>query len=226
MTKKEKIIKTAILLVTLAAIIVTGIIFEQKFIRMLPLIFSVFIMLSQSEANRYGYLAGGLNSLLYVAVYISLGLYASAASAALFSFPIQILTFLRWRKRSFESSTVFKKMSNKMRIVLGSAFLGAWIVVFVILRALGSDYAFLDNTSSLLGIVVSILTMLAYIEYSYLWALSSVLSLLLNIQVAIADTGHITYVVYSIYCLYCTVASVINVQRLYKKQQADAGKGK
>lgn len=218
-TVNSRIFKTVLIAVTFVSIAVTGIIFKQRFIRILPLFISLFVVLFQANANRYAYIAGGLNCLLYSYVYVQLGLYASAASACFFSLPIQILTFLNWKKHAYKKSTVFKKMSNKTRIYLGVVLLVVWIIIFAVLKVLNSDYAFLDNTVSLLGILVSVLTMLAYIEYSYLWIVSIFLSLLLNIQVALNNPAQITYVIHSVYSLVCTVIAFTNVIKLYKIQQ-------
>ena len=90
MNKKTKSI---VVVITMITVIVSSIIVKQDFIRTLPLIISLFVMLLQADANRYAYLAGGINAIIYGFVYWRLGLYASLASAVLFSVPIQILTF-------------------------------------------------------------------------------------------------------------------------------------
>jgi len=213
--------RTFVIMLTFCAILAAGIIFRQSPLRIFPLFISLFIMMFQADANRYAYLAGGLNSILYGLVYIYIGIYASAASALLFSFPVQILTFLNWKKHSYGQSVHFKKMTAKQRIAVTAAFIAVWIGLFTILNLMGSQYAFLDNTSSLISILVSVLTMLAYIEYSYLWLLSSTLSFILNIQVALDNPSHITYVIYSLYSGACVIRAFINVHKLYKKQQRE-----
>ncbi len=216
---ENKIIKNAVLCATFVLIVATGIAFKQPFIRMLPLLISLFIMLFQAEANRYSYIAGGLNSILYACVYFSLGLYASAASALFFSFPIQILTFWNWNKHSYEKSTQFKKLSTKSRSGIGIGFVLVWLAVFVALKLAGSEYAVLDNAVSLLGMLVSVLTMMAYIEYSYLWLISSAINIVLNIQVVLNDPSQMSYVIYAVYSMWCTVIAFINVRKIYAKQQ-------
>lgn len=215
----NKTVKNVVLWTTFVLVVVAGIVFKQPFIRMLPLLISLFIMLFQSEANRYSYIAGGANALLYAYVYFRVGLYASALSALFFSFPIQILTFIRWNKHSYEKSTRFKKLSVKARVCISIGFVAVWLGVLKILQLAGSGYAVLDNTASLLGILVSVLTMMAYIEYSYLWLVSTSLNIILNIQVALNDPSYIPYVIYTVYSMWCVVKAFKNVQKLYKKQQ-------
>ena len=96
---KDNLPRLCLMAVTAVLITVTGIIFRQSFIRILPLYVSLLVGLLQSRANRYASLLGGLNSILYTLVYIYLGLYASAGYALLFSFPLQIVTFILWSRR-------------------------------------------------------------------------------------------------------------------------------
>jgi hypothetical protein len=66
--------------------------------------------------------------------------------------------------------------------------------------------------------------MFAYTEYAPLWLLSSVLSLLLNIQMTLADVSFFPYTVSGVYNLICTVFALYNVAALYKAQQEEAKK--
>ena len=216
MKDKKKII---IIAVTGIAILVAGILCKQHFLLMVPLFISLFVMAFQSEANRFGALAGAVNSLIYTGAYIYMGVYASAASAVLFSFPMQLMTFFNWRKNAYKSTVVFKSMSRKMRILSFSGFLILWAVLSLVFIHLDYEYAVLDSGSFLLGFIVPVLTLLAYIEYTYLWLVQAVLSTLLSVQMVIVDYRQTTYLINSIYCFYCIICAFINVRRFYKEQQ-------
>lgn len=218
--RKYFTIKNLIVFITFVLILATSIIFGQKPLLVAPVFVSLFIMASQAEANRYSYLAAGLNCVVYTFVYIYLGLYASALSCFLFSFPFQIVTFVKWNKRSYGKSTMFRKMSASLRLMVFAGFAVCFVVVYIVLKSLGSEYAILDNMSTLIGIMVSVLTVFAYIEYSYLWLLSAGVQLALNIQVMLNNPAHITYVIFSLYCAYCIVLAFINVRKLYKEQRS------
>ena len=75
---KENLPLLCMIGVTAVLITVTGILFHQSPLRILPLYISLFVGMLQAQANRYASLLGGLNSLLYMLVNIYLGLYASA----------------------------------------------------------------------------------------------------------------------------------------------------
>lgn len=216
MKDKKKII---IIAVTGIAILIAGILCKQEFFLMIPLFISLFVMAFQSEANRYGALAGAINSLIYTAAYIYMGVYASAASAVLFSFPIQLMTFFRWKKNAYKSTVVFKKMTNKMRIISLVALIAMWSALAGVFYYLDYEYALLDSITFILGFVVPILTMLAYIEYTYLWLVQAVVGLLLSAQMVVNDYKETTYLIYSVYCVYCIICAFINVRKFYIEQQ-------
>lgn len=211
--------KKIIIVVTGIAILTAGILCKQEFFLMIPLFVSLFVMAFQSEANRVGALIGAINSLVYTATYIYMGVYASAASSFLFSFPIQLGTFFMWKKKAYKNTAVFRKMSNKVRVIFTLAVLSAWAVLAAVFAQLKYEYAILDSITFLFGFIIPVLTMLAYIEYTYLWIVQAVIGLLLNVQMVMNDYKETTYLIYGVYALYCVIGAFINVQRFYKEQQ-------
>ncbi len=215
--KKSKII---IIAVTGVAILVAGIVFKQEFFLMIPLFVSLFVMSFQAEANRIGLLIGAVNACIYTAAYIYMGVYASAASSLLFSVPIQLCSFFRWKKNAYKNTAVFRKMTAKQRIIFTISVLLLWAILAGVFIYLKYEYAILDSISFLLGFIVPILTMLAYIEYTYLWIVQAVIGLLLNVQMVINDYKETTYLIYGIYALYCVICAFLSVSKFYKEQQS------
>ena len=214
--KKSKI---AIIALTGIAILVAGIVTKQKFFLMIPLFVSLFVMSFQSEANRLGALIGAMNSVLYTITYICMGVYASAASSFLFSLPLQLMTFFNWKKNAYKKTVIFKKMSTKMRIIFVATGLLAWAILAAVCHHLKYEYAVFDSVNLLFGVVVPVLTMLAYIEYTYLWIVQAVTGLFLNVHMVSNDVSQLTYLIYGAYALYCVICAFINVQKFYKEQQ-------
>ena len=212
--------KIIIIVLTGIAILVTGILCKQQWFLMVPLFVSLFVMAFQLEANRLGVLIGAGNALLYTATYICMGVYVSAASAVLFSFPIQLMTFFRWKKNAYKNTVVFKKMSTKVRIICTAALLALWAVTAAVFYHLEYEYALFDSLLFLFGFIVPILTWRAYIEYTYLWIIQAVIGLFLNVQMIMNDYSQATYFVYGIYALYCVICAFINVHKFYKEQQS------
>ncbi len=215
MKKSKKII----ILLTGIAILVAGIVCKQEWFLMIPLFVSLFVMAFQSDANRLGALAGALNSIIYTAAYVYMGVYASAASAFLFSFPIQLCTFFSWKNKAYKNTVVFKKMTAKQRTIFIASVVILWVVLAEVFIHLKYEYAVLDSITFLLGFIVPVLTMLTYIEYTYLWIVQAFIGLLLNVQMVVNDYKQTTYLIYGVYALYCVICAFINVRKFYKEQQ-------
>lgn len=214
-------------LIAATAVLITaaGILFQQSPLRILPLYISLFVVALQSQANRYASLIGGCNTLLYAVVYACLGLYASAAYAVFFSCPIQIATFIRWNRNKYGTSTRFRRLSRKNRILIGIAFLLCFGILFVVLKAADSSHQLLDNVVTLLGLLISILTMYACIEYTWLMLPSGILGLFLHIATAVDHPAQITYVIFMLYSIICTVLQFFRVRKLYRQQLAETQSG-
>ena len=219
MTEKTKRIKLAIGLGMLVIIVSSAIAVKQPPYMTLPLTISIFIMLLQTGVNRHAFLMGGINSIIYAAVDFSMEIYASALYAILFSFPLQIITFVKWNKHKYKNSTVLKSLSVRAKIIIAVAFATCWTAVFISLLKSGTPYAVLDSTSSLLGILGVFLTMLAYKEYPYISLAGGVISIFLNVQVCLNDINRIPYLVFSIYSYICVIITFININKLYKEQR-------
>lgn len=214
-----KTYKKIIIILTGLAILVSGIYFKQEFFLMIPLFISLFVMSFQSEANRVGSLIGAINAVIYTATYLYMGVYISAASALFLSVPLQLATFFNWKKNAYKKTVIFKRMSVKARILSLLALLVLWGVSAGVLTYFKYDYAIFDTITFLLSLVVSILTMLAFIEYTYLWIVQAATGLIVNIQMVINNPKETTYLIYGVYALYCVIVAFINVQRFYKEQQ-------
>ncbi|MBQ8510507.1 MAG: nicotinamide mononucleotide transporter [Clostridia bacterium] len=215
------IFRLCLIAVAAVAITVTGIVFHQSPFRMVPLYVSLVVGLLQAQANRYAPLIGGFNAILHAAVSFHFGTYASAASALFTSCPLQLATFVRWSRHSYKHSTEFRRLNTKQRLVVIGGFIVCYAAVYAMLTAADSSYRVLDTVSSLLGLLISILTMLSFIEYTYLMIPSGILSIALNINVTMDYPAQITYVIYSVYSFICIVQQFFTVRNLYAEQRAD-----
>lgn len=214
-TNKRKLIflsATALLITT------TGILFHQSFLRMLPLYISLFINLLQTDINRYASLIGAFNAVIYSAVYYYYGLFAMAAYALLFSAPLQLITFFNWRRKSYRNSTHLRRLTFRQRISISLFLIISFAVLYLILSKLNSAYILLDNATTIFGVLVSLLMLMRYEEYSFLMIPQAVLNLALYISMLPQKPEQITFVVYAIYLCVCSFLTFHNAHRLYKLQ--------
>lgn len=215
---KKDIFIFVLMALTGILISVTGVYYNQSFLRILPLYVSLVIGLLQSRVNRYASLMGSINSILYGVVYFYYGLYGSAFSAILFSCPVQLLTFIRWNKNKWEQSTVLKKLTVKQRIFLSALFIVSLIAMWILLPYLGAKYVFLDSVSTLIGIVIYFLTMFAFVEYTFLMLINGVITIALNTEVAIATPETVPFLIFSVYSFICIIFAFFQARKLYRKQ--------
>ena len=220
----QKILSLVLLIVSAISITVTGIVFRQSVIRIIPLYVSLVVGMLQSRASRFSYLLGGMNCIIYTIAYISLGLYAAAASALLFSCPIQLITFWRWSKRSYKHSTEFRKLSTKQWIIGGVVFAITFVIVQFVLNAASSNYPTLDNLSTLVGLAVTLLSLLSYREYSWLNPITCLISLILYFMMSLDDPAQITYLIYAINSMICIIMQYFSVRKLFAEQRETADK--
>ncbi len=206
-------------------ITVTGILFKQSLLRIIPLYVSLVVGLLQSRANRFSYLLGGLNCIIYTVAYISFGLYATAASTLLFSCPVQLITFWRWSKRSYKQSTEFRTLKPIHWLLGGIGFAVCFILVRFVLKTAQSNYPTLDNLATLVGLAVSLLSLLSFREYSWLMPVTGVINLILYAVMTADDPAQVTYLIYAVNSMICIIGQFFSVRRLYAEQKKEIGHG-
>lgn len=222
MTEKANKIFTFLLVsVTFILITVTAFIHSDDRFVVVPLYISLTVMLLQSQVNRYAFLLGGLNALLYAAVGIYNGLYASAASAALVSCPLQLATFFNWGKHAYGKSAIFKKLGIKRMLVLAAVCVASWFVMWAFFSLFHSSYMIFDNTLTLIGIVSTVLCALTYIEYTYLQIVSLGISVVLYAVMMKERPIQMTYLIYNIYAMVCSIRALLKMRRLYVEQNME-----
>ncbi|MBQ8868857.1 MAG: nicotinamide mononucleotide transporter [Oscillospiraceae bacterium] len=214
---KHNVIKI-IAAVTFILIAVFSVIFNVNILNVLPLFISIFIMFLQSRVNRYAFLLGSINSILYAVAYFYMTLYSTALYALLVSFPIQIFTFFNWKKNTQNGRTETKSLSARARIIMFASMALVWLVFFLIFSAFNSTYLIFDNTISVIGIVTSILCAFRFSEYAILQAASTIANLILYGFMVSDDISKIVWLIFSIYSAMCSIIAFININKQSKEK--------
>ncbi len=209
------------LFVTGVGITVTAILFNASPINILPLYNSLIIMALSARANRYSLLYGGANSILYAYVNYTFDLKGQALSCLLFSFPVQMITFVLYTRRKYGASTLFRKMSWRWRGVVAVGFALCWAGTIAVLALLGGDYVLMDTTITLFSILIPLLAMFAFVEAPVLNMLNSAISL--GQFVMMMTDGHLDrmpYLIFNVYSTTCVVIGALRTLSLYREQQS------
>ena len=215
---KKDIVIYVLMVLTGILITVAGIYYKQSFLRILPLYNSLVIASLQSRVNRYSNLLGSINSILYAAVYVYYGLLASALQAILFSFPMQLITFIRWNKNKWGKSTVLHKMTWGQRALVLSGYAVALAVMWKVLPMFGAKYVFLDSATNLLGILILFMTMFAFVEYTSCMIINGIIGIILYITMLNETPEIMPFLIFSVYSFICICFAYFEAKRLYKKQ--------
>lgn len=209
-----------LMIVVAIGITISGISFSIGW-KIAPLYVSLFVMLLNSKANRYGLLVGSINSLVYAAVYYYYNLLGTTFSALLISFPIQLVSFILWSKKSYKETTMFRKMSGKGLTWLVIGIVLSYIGVVYVLKKMGGSFVYFDSLSFLFGLVVPILTMLAFVEYPVFNLISSINSVILHAVMIPTVPEQTTYLIFSLYSLVCIILMRKKVSTFYKEQVSE-----
>jgi hypothetical protein len=180
-------------------------------------------MLFNSRASRFGFLLGGLNCVLYTVVYALTALWGNAISSVIGAF-FAFLSYVRWKKRAYGQSTIIKKMTTLHRTSFIVVFVVAWLALSWALSLGGGTQPLLDAYSGVSGILIPILTMMAYIEETPFYTLGTFISLTMWVMIAINEPNEITFVIYAVYNCYMAVKRAITWVKLYRKQQREMTK--
>ena len=207
--------------VTAIGILACAIVFKQMFIKVLPLFFSLVIMLLNSRANRIGFLLGAINSVIYIVGYIMEGVYGSVASTAV-GIVFAVIAYFSWKREAYGKATVFRAFTGRQRIILSFVMAVAWGICSFVLWKLDGTAVVIDGLVLVLGFVMPILNIKAYIESALLNVINCAIQAVMWGQIIITNgnLATLTYLIYSIYCTYMVVRTFLRWLSLYKEQQA------
>ena len=132
------------MLITGVGILICAIVFKQMFIKVLPLFFSLIIMLLNSRANRIGFLLGAANSGIYLIGYFLESVYGTMMST-LFGMAMALIAYFRWKKDSYGKATIFRSFSVTQRIFGAGCLVLAWSICSFILWKMGGTAVVFDG---------------------------------------------------------------------------------
>ena len=205
-------------LLTAVLIIVFSCLRQQSFIKTLPTLITLVVQILLSRANRFGFLLGGINALIYGISYFDDKLYFSLISAVLISAPIQIYSFFNWSKKHISANrTKLKMLDTKMKIAMVFLTFIAWFTVFYGFSGLfaRAQLPAFDSFSFVAGTIVSLLAAFRFVESQYLSVVSSCVAIVMWVIICVRNPSNINYLIISFYNLFMIVKAAINWTKQY-----------
>ena len=218
-TKKELFIDYIPTILVGIMIIAFAIRNGQTVIKTLPTLITLVVLIMSVRANRYAFLVGASNCVLYTIAYMSEGVYFSAASAFLVSMPIQIFSFFVWSKhKSGKTKSELIRMKWWQLLLSIVVIFPAWAgCYFGISGLIGGNEPLLDSLVFVLGLLISALVAFRFIEGQYFNIISCLIGLAMWIVIFIENPSNINFVIISCYNLFRTVQATVNWTLLYIK---------
>ena len=207
-----------------AVILYVAVTREQTVLKTLPTLITLVVQMLLVAANRYAFLLGGTNALLYGIAYFSEGLYFSMISAVAISAPIQYFSFIRWGRRRKEKGTAelrFLSVKGKMLTLLCASVL--FVLCYFLLAPFFKDgrYPFLDTVGFALGIVVSVLAAFGYVESQYINLVAILLKIGMWILITLESPENFNYIIISLYNGYRVAQAAVQWTRKYLKNRKE-----
>ena len=135
---------------------------------------------------------------------------------------IQMVTFIRWNKRAYKSSTRFKSLKPWQVLMISAASAVAYIVIMFALKATDASHPYIDNAITVISTVQTILALLIYREYSWVALPTCVLLVVLDIIMIPGEPIRIAYLFYSAHALVCAIKQFVSVRRICREQRLEA----
>ncbi len=226
--KIKDVVDYVLLGASFVAILVFGIIQKQDVIKMIPALFGLVVYMLASKAFRIAYIFGAVNSALYSVGYFMMGLYGNAFVNLCLYVPLQIFTFLQWRKKKYKQATEFKRLPVKFEMLLFGGAAIAWGLCWFILTLIpgSSQVPAFDAIGTVLGPITAVTTMFALMEtigYELIASGSGVVMWIILITTSAMNgegIADITYLISICFTVYCQICKTFTWIKLYNEQKS------
>lgn len=205
------------------AILTCAFVFGQKWYKVLPTLNTLVILLLSARVDRRSFLLGGLNAALYGIGYIGEGLYFSVINCLLVSMPLQLFSFFHWKKHADGKSTKLRTLGWKGEIVVISLTIMGCLCCYWFLLPFfaGEKQAALDIFLFVIGLVITVLSMLRYVEAPYYNLISSMANLVMWILICTQNIADLNYLIMASYSFFRVVQSVVTWTKQYQKSKRE-----
>ena len=207
------------------AILTCAFVFEQKWYKVLPTLNTLVILLLSARVDRRSFLLGGLNAAFYGIGFFTEGLYFSVINGLLVSMPLQLFSFFNWKKHADGKSTKLRTLGWKGEIVvIFSTVIGCLLCYWFLLPFFGGgqQQAALDIFLFVIGLVITVLSMLRYVEAPYYNLISSAANLTMWTLICSGNIANLKYLIMAAYSMFRVVQSAISWTKQYQKSKKES----
>ncbi len=225
-TKREIFADYIPMAATALCILYFAIVRQQPFIQAFPLLVSLYVQYLTAHANRWSFVIGGTNAIVYAIGFMMLRTYFSAIQSVLISAPLQYVSFFLWKKNAkagdkISSRLRFLSLPWQATCVLGTVAL--WLSLYFVFTPLFADASFplMDSFVFAMGVISPILSAFRFVEAQYYSCIGQVVYTLMWVVMAFAEPASINYVIIAVYGLYRIAQAIVTWTRLYMQQKGE-----
>ncbi len=206
------------------SILTCAFVFGQKWYKVLPTLNTLVILLLSARVDRRSFLLGGLNAAFYGIGYFTEGLYFSVINCLLVSMPLQLFSFFNWKKHADGKSTKLRTLGWRGEFVVISLTIVGCLCChwFLLPFFAGEKQAALDIFLFVIGLVITVLSMLRYVEAPYYNIISAVANLVMWVLICAENIADLNYLIMAAYSLFRVVQSAVTWTRQYQKGKNEA----
>ena len=207
------------------AILVCAFVFKQKWYKVLPTLNTLIILLLSARVDRRSFLIGGLNAAFYGIGFFTEGLYFSVINCLLVSMPLQLFSFFNWKKHADGNSAKLRTLGWKGEaVVISSTVVGCQLCYWLLLPFFegGQQQVMLDIFLFVIGLVITVLALLRYVETPYYNLISAIANVVMWVSICTGNIANINYLIMAAYSLFRVAQSAITWTKQYQKSKREA----
>ena len=223
-TKAKAFLVDYLPILLLAPVIIgSGALAGQAVYKIIPAVVTLFVVLLSSKLYRIAFLLGAANCILYSIGYFADGLYGSVLSTLVTGVPLQVIGFFLWKRNAYKQATVFRVLKARWYPLLAAAVAALWAgVLYGANRAGGANAMIaLDSLLFALGLAITVLMMLAFVEGYALNILNCALTSLMFAVLTAHSTRNVTYLLVALYTVFRTSLALVNCLKMVRTQRAE-----
>ncbi len=146
-------------------------------------------------------------------------MYAGALYNILYSLPMLIWGYIKWKNVQDEKNSGVKVLSKRIRIISSLIILVTTIIYAIILKYLGGNNYILDSITAILGYVAIYLMSNKYIEQWITWIVCNAVSVILWIIITIQNVNNLPMLLMWTIYLINSIYGYVSWNKKYNKDR-------
>lgn len=205
-------------ILSILIVYISSILQKSNILLVISSIFGVIYSLLIAKEKRIAFIFGIINVSTYGYLLFAQKLYGGLIYNILYSLPMLIWGYIKWKKVQNKENSGVKIISNKNRIVLTIVFTLLIMSYSLVLKSIGGYNYILDSITSVLGYLGIYLMSNKYIEQWIVWIICNLANTILWYMLSAGNTNNIPMLMMWIIYLINSIYGYITWRKKYNKR--------